>query len=213
MNCQKEFFMNILDFGGQPFTIANYLIIRPQSHLLNTNFNFRIWETMVKTNIDKFLKNFFYRLFVPNIQNNYDFDKLKVIAAKDSLKRVFVYSSKNCVRNLHIMCHMKDIRFYEDLLNSCNKTKIIQSNAIDSKLCDSISNSLNSNEDCVENLIDELENMNRDKNNPLYFFNQLIIDNYHNRKRSRTNSSSSQNEYQQSNKKLKSFNSDLDSSS
>ena len=174
MNCQKEFFMNILDFGGQPFTIVNNLIIRPQSHLVNTNFNFQNWETMIKNHIQKFLNKFYYRCFGPSVQNNYNFDKLKVIAAKDSLKRVFVYSARNST-SLHIMCHMKDIRFYEDLLNSCNKTKIIQSNAIDSKLCDSISNSLNSNEDCVENLIDELENMNRDKNNPLYFHEQCIF--------------------------------------
>ncbi len=162
MNWQKEFYKNILNIGGQPFTDSNNLIIRPQNSIVNERLV--EWEVKLRKSINDFLSSFCHKFFDMYRQHYYDFDKLKKIGLRDSEKRIFLYMSRNKTI-IHIMCLRKNSKFMNDIIKSCKKTKSKQSNAI-------------------EKLIDELKDINRDKNNPLYFLNQLIIDNFYKTKRS-----------------------------
>jgi hypothetical protein len=203
INWQKEFYVSILDSGGQPFIDenSNNLVIRPQKHLLNAAFSFTKWQIMMKKSIDNFLTRFYHRCFDKYKTNHYDFDKLKEVSIRDSKKRICLHSSKTS-KSIHVMCRINDAKFLNNLIN---RFRIKSSNMIPDKIT-------NSTNDSLENLIDELEDMNRDKNNPLFFLNQLIIDNYHKRtKSSRDNSISTEKEMPPV-KMHKAYDSDWDSS-
>jgi hypothetical protein len=190
MNWQNKFFVHLIESGGQPKTNeVNDLIIKPIDYLLNEKFSYSEWETKIKKSIEKFFQKFILKRFEYNDNSKYNTDELTVMAKKISKNIIFIYFDKEC---FYLMCHLKESKTFKNLLNKCLrnvcKSKKIEDNSNSSSSSqhhkNDVSKEKSNNSDYVESLIKELEEMNRDKENPLYYLNQLII-NYNLNKKKR----------------------------
>ena len=187
LNWQTKFYIHIIDSAGQPKTNdLNELIITPLEYIIDENFSYTEWEKKVKMSIEKFLEKFIIERFDYDDNSKYYMDDLTIAAKKFSKKTIFIYFDRSC---FYLMCHHNDLKILEDLLNRClisNESK--NESSKNSTNTNNNESKPKSNEtDIVESLIEELEDMNRDKENPLYFFNQLILDNLYKEKRSTQN--------------------------